>query len=132
MCRRVLLAPALLLACAALSGCSLGSTRTVATIPHMRPRHSVRVDRGSARSYPPGALAIPLTVVCWGGLKQVVRTPLRRGKTALFGDFLWRRRFPQAGRWREGRRARHLRLSRTEAAGRSATGRSATPSGLRS
>jgi hypothetical protein len=86
MCRRVLLAPALLLACAALSGCSLGSTRTVATIPHMRPRHSVRVDRGSARSYPPGALAIPLTVVCWGGLKQVVRTPLRRGKTALFGD----------------------------------------------
>ncbi len=84
--RRVLAAPALALACVALSGCALGSTGTVTTAAHARPRHWIRIDRGSGRSYPLGALAIPLTVVCWGGIKQVIRTPLHRGKTAFFGD----------------------------------------------
>jgi len=83
----------------AVAGCSAFSSSHVGSNAAHRPleretRHWITVHQGQIRTFPRGATALPLTIACpkrpgqtiGSGLTQVIRTPLRRGKTTLFGD----------------------------------------------
>lgn len=93
--RLALVAAGLLLAVGCAGGSQHGPS-DAAAVGQGRPRHWITVYPGQSRTYAPGTLGVPLTIACprpvdaliGSGLTQVIRSPLQRAKTALYGDSL--------------------------------------------
>ncbi len=79
--------------CAAFSSAP-GSSAARTTVHRARPHHWITVHQGQTRTFAPRAVAYPLTITCpkrpgqtiGSGAKQVIRTPLRRGRSTWFGS----------------------------------------------
>jgi hypothetical protein len=90
----VLIAATALAGCSGFSSANSGSPTPVSTF-HGKPRHWITIHPGQSRTYPPGALAAPLTFTCpgggglpgGGGGLQVIRS-WHPGMRALYGGSL--------------------------------------------
>src|SRR5690349_836929 len=84
---------------ASLTGCSAFSSghersNTSQATARQKARHWIALHHGETRTFPPRATALPLTIACLkrsgqpagSGLTQVIRTPLVRNKSTMFGD----------------------------------------------